>query len=293
MVESSKATKFPALSILYGADGNDALTGNNLANVIHGGFGNDLIFGEGGRDVMRGEGDDDTLSGGSGNDILWGGDGNDTVLGGIGNDEILADRGADILDGGDGIDTLSFRLAGGATVSLATGIGTGLDAAGDKFANFENLHGAIFAACVFTGDDQANRLTGGEENDELHGGGGNDTLVGGNDRDTLEGGDGADRFLYRYTSDGGDSITDFTSGSDKMQISKSGYSIYVAGSTLPVSYFVTGLAATVTGHGQFIYDAAADQLFWDQDGIGGAAARLIATFTNNPTLQASDIQLIA
>lgn len=42
----------------------------------------------------------------------------------------------------------------------------------------------------------------------------------------------------------------------------------------------------------FIYDQALDALFYDPDGTGAAQQRLIATFTNNPILAASDIVVI-
>ncbi len=53
---------------LIGSNGNDALTGNDLANMLSGGQGDDSLFG------------------GSGNDLLVGGAGNDRLTGGLGND---------------------------------------------------------------------------------------------------------------------------------------------------------------------------------------------------------------
>jgi Ca2+-binding RTX toxin-like protein len=69
------------------------------------------------------------------------------------------------------------------------------------------------------GDDW---IDGGYESDTIDGGYGNDTIYGAPGADELTGGDGADVFLYSSTDDsnadyGFDTITDFTSGTDKLQ----------------------------------------------------------------------------
>ena len=67
-----------------GGSGNDAITGDNLANVVRGGAGNDTISG------LRG---DDNLAGDAGNDRLIGG------------------RGSDLMSGGPDADTFVFQAA--------------------------------------------------------------------------------------------------------------------------------------------------------------------------------------
>jgi|GEM_PF-1208998 len=51
--------------------GDDVITGNDVANTLRGGGGNDALYGSGG---------DDTLIGGAGNDTIEGGSGTDTVV---------------------------------------------------------------------------------------------------------------------------------------------------------------------------------------------------------------------
>ena len=122
----------------------------------------------------------DTLDGGAGNDTLTGGDGKDSLIGGIGNDSLDGGRNADTLDGGAGDDI------------LIGGIGNDI-------------------------------LNGGENNDSLDGGGNDDTLYGGAGKDVMSGGGGKDTFVFRNvsesTSAARDTITDFTSGLDKMDLS--------------------------------------------------------------------------
>ncbi|WP_369177406.1 hypothetical protein [Candidatus Thiodubiliella endoseptemdiera] len=65
------------------------------------------------------------------------------------------------------------------------------------------------------GDDT---LTGSTFKDVLVGGLGNDTLTGNGGSDTLTGNGGSDVFDYNNTTDGNDTITDFTKGTDKLDI---------------------------------------------------------------------------
>jgi hypothetical protein len=66
-----------------GGAGNDTILGTDLANVLKGGAGNDLILG------------------GAANDRIWGDSGNDVMSGGIG---------ADVIDPGTGTDIIRDRL---------------------------------------------------------------------------------------------------------------------------------------------------------------------------------------
>ena len=92
-----------------GADGNDSITGNNLANDLLGEGGNDTIDGAGGRDVINGNGGRDEIGGGSGADTLYGGEGYDTITGGAGADLIDGGTGHDDLDGGTQDDVIFGR----------------------------------------------------------------------------------------------------------------------------------------------------------------------------------------
>ncbi|MFC3173398.1 FG-GAP-like repeat-containing protein [Novosphingobium bradum] len=77
---------------------------------------------------------------------------------------------------------------------------------------------------TLTGNEASNLLSGLGGNDTLIGNGGNDTLTGGLGTDTLTGGAGADLFdislddMLGDASTVNDTVTDFTSGEDKLQI---------------------------------------------------------------------------
>src|SRR5262245_61247914 len=81
----------------------------------------------------------------NGADTIYGYGGNDKIFGLGGNDNILGGAGADEIDGGANIDAAFYTDSGeGVFVSLATGLGNGGTAAGDKLTSIENLYGSAF-----------------------------------------------------------------------------------------------------------------------------------------------------
>ncbi len=116
-----------------------------------------------------------------------------TYVGSPGDDTLVADGRADFIFGGEGDDTLD----GGGGEDWILG-GEGND--------------------TLAGGASADRLMGGEGRDTLNGGEGDDWLSGGTGTDTLTGGSGADTFAY-FTGHGSDTITDFTDGEDKIDLS--------------------------------------------------------------------------
>ncbi|TCR62257.1 ExeM/NucH family extracellular endonuclease [Bosea sp. BK604] len=153
------------------ATGVDALA--SIENVI-GGSGNDVISGD---DLAN------RLDGGAGNDTLNGGAGGDLILAGAGNDTI---------DGGAGFDTLDLSAATGPiSVDITRGMVSGAGIGTDSFSNIEKL---LFGAGndVVTGGNGNEAFDGGAGNDTLRGGAGDDALSGGDGDDLLDGGSGDD-----------------------------------------------------------------------------------------------------
>ncbi len=129
VVDDFSTFSFP--SILAG---NDAINGNDFADIIKAGSGNDFVVGNGGADSIEGEAGADTLLGGAGGDTLSGGAGNDSLVGEAGTDvavfsglyaahafsrqgSIVVVTGPDGTDRLDGIEQL--RFGNGQVVAVA------------------------------------------------------------------------------------------------------------------------------------------------------------------------------
>ncbi len=107
--------------------------GNELANVISGslgdnlllgGGGNDSIFASGGNDSVHGEAGADNIDGAAGVDYLAGGDGNDSIDGGDQPDALYGEAGDDFLAGGFNFHTdILVGGAGNDTLNGASGLG--------------------------------------------------------------------------------------------------------------------------------------------------------------------------
>ena len=283
---------------LIGGTGNDTLNGNGGADSLTGGLGNDILNGGAGLDTAifgaadntvnlntggsqdTGEGTDtlsniENLFGGAGNDNLTGNNSANLLDGGTGNDTLSGDNGNDTLIGGDGNDTLS----------------------GDNGAD------------SLLGGDGNDSLTGGNGADSLLGGDGNDSLVGGNGADTLTGGDGndsltgsgnSDSFVFNNPSEGVDTITDFaTSGgsADSILVSAAGFAGGLVVGTLLATQFRSGAGVTSANNAtqRFIYNTTNGGLWFDVDGVGGAASVQFATLAGSPApaLTAARIEVIA
>jgi Ca2+-binding RTX toxin-like protein len=126
-------------------------------------------------------------------------------------DDRLIDKGVilSFVTGGSGDDTFILRRhvsiiegASGGTDSVRIGVTFGLT------AEVENLR--------LTGKKNADATGNGEAN-IINGNSGNNVIAGGTAADTLSGGGGRDTFLYAKF-DGGDTITDFRQGQDRIRI---------------------------------------------------------------------------
>jgi len=159
-------------------------TGNELANAITGGAGND------------------TLSGGAGNDALNGGTGDDILIGGLGNDTLTGGAGVDTASYAGEIDAMFVDLVAGTARR-----GSAAAAIEDTLATIENVTGGSGNDAI-TGSAAANVLIAGAGNDSILAGGGNDIIIGGFGDDLMNGGAGADNFVFE-ASFGRDTITAF------------------------------------------------------------------------------------
>lgn len=249
------------------------------------GTGNDL------HNFMYGGASADTLSGGDGYDYLSGLGGDDSLYGGSGGDSLIGGAGADYMEGNDGDDVYNVDNAGDTVVELA---GEGIDhvyttlsvyTLGDNVENLTwNTWGGTFTG---TGNALDNAIYGGSGNDILSGAGGNDTIRANSGNDTLDGGDGddllvgasgadsytggagADTFRIGYYESGtgtaADSITDFATGVDVIDLAGWDADITVSGDQ--AFTFVGSAAFTGTAGELRAYFDGTDT--WVQGDIGG------------------------
>jgi len=218
---------------------------------------------------------------GAGNDRLDGGTGNDRMLGGSGNDTYVVDSTGDRVF--ETTTTTSTIDAGGIDTVLSS-VGFNLDAyAGVRFV--ENLELTGTANINGTGNALANRLTGNAGNNELNGGLGADTMTGGA---------GADTFVFNTALGGGniDRITDFSVVDDVIHLENAVFT-GLANGALAGAAFAANLtgAATLASH-RIIYETDTGRLFFDADGVGGAAAVEFAVLNAGLALTSADFFVI-
>ncbi|WP_017661585.1 calcium-binding protein [Baaleninema simplex] len=268
---------------LNGGSGNDLITTEDPASDGTAGTG-DVVDAAGGDDIVAGYAGDDSLLGDSGNDLLSGNQGDDSLLGEAGDDIAFGGQDNDYIDGGAGNDSLSGDLGddivrGGAGDDIAYG-GEGND----------TVEGG-------EGDDSA---YGGQGNDTVEGGEGNDLLAGDIGADSLSGGEGNDTFVYSgygnpsVTADslGGDTITDFVSGEDKIALDKAVFS--EIGDTLEASEFVK-VDSNVPGVGEsssikLIYNTTTGELWYNPTEAEGDEV-VIATFEGDADINLGDFEI--
>jgi trimeric autotransporter adhesin len=178
------------------------------------------------------------------------------ITGGTAGDSLLGGSGADTLTGGSGSDTLSG--------------GTGAD----------SLNGGA-------GTDS---LVGGVGNDVIDGGASADTITGGDGIDTITLGSGNDVVIYSAVSDsnsstGVDTITDFATAEDKLEIT-------LSYSTLNTDQTVSAARVDTAGTGVDGVSAANDKLTgargeWAYDTNG----YLLVNFNADAMITASDYKI--
>ena len=267
----------------YGGYGNDTVQGGQVRDNIYGGAGDDEIHADAGDDFLFGGAGDDLIDAADGVDTVFGGAGDDVISHLLGNADIHGGRGFDSLSGGEGADLLdagadddeldgdngSDTLSGGSGDDVIRG-GGGTDLAG--------------------GGSGADALLGGLGNDTLAGDAGTDTLTGGAGRDILTGGAGADVFVWLATTESGttpatrDSITDFTSGTDIIDLSAADADSLLAGNQ---AFVYIGAGGFTSVAGQLQYQAG----LLRGDINGDAVADFVIELLNLPALGATDLVL--
>jgi Ca2+-binding RTX toxin-like protein len=181
------------LSLAFGSDTIENVTGGALGDTIKGNALNNVIEGGGGNDSLTGGGGNDTLAGGSGSDIYRFDTDN-----ALGSDSINETSGGDTLD-------FSATTTRAVKINLATAaaqvVNAGLTLNLLSGSSIENI----------TGGSLGDTLTGNTLNNVIEGRGGNDTLTGASGNDS-----------YRFDTDnalGSDTINESGGGVDALDFS--------------------------------------------------------------------------
>jgi Ca2+-binding RTX toxin-like protein len=312
-----------------GSSAANVITGNDAANILDGRAGADTLFGGDGDDtfILDNAGDavtedlthgtdtikssvahalegnvenltltgsgamsatgndlDNALTGNNAANVLDGGLGADKMSGLSGNDTYIVDNLGDVvieISAAGGTDTVEASVSHTLGLNVEKLILTGadpIDGIGNTRAN------------TLTGNDAANKLIGLAGNDTLQGGKGGDTLTGGVGSDILTGGEDADIFHFDALAEKSDTITDFLSGTDHIEIVAAGFTGAVVGA---VNLASNATPAPTTAAGWFLFDTDNGRLSWDDDGTGAHAAQLLATLTSLPhVLTGADLLVV-
>lgn len=238
---------------LTGDSGDNALNGGHGADLLAGGDGNDVLRGGRGADTLVGGQGDDTLTGGRGRDtFVFTGFIDDAVVPGEPSRPVVFNTGTDtITDFKSGKDKIKISLNSDVPnaqaeapliydqttgkLSYATGNGNETMILAELGAGTELVQSDIIGGTLIDRVQVDTPITGTDGDDELIGSDADETFVGGRGDDQLTGGGGSDAFVFTGFIDdaiipgepfrpvvfttGTDTITDFESGSDKINIS--------------------------------------------------------------------------
>lgn len=286
------------------------ITGNAAANILNGMLGVDTLEGGAGNDTYVTDGTDSlieallggtdtvkssanfTLAANFENLTLTGtanlyGIGNaaaNKITGNAGNNTLAGTTGADTLIGGAGND--SYTIDGGDTIVEAVNAGRDTVHSSASYVlatGLENLFLTLSSNISGTGNKLANKIVGNIGNNSLNG------LAG---ADTLSGGSGGDTFIFTAALTSVDVITDFNVAADTIKIDNAVFTGLAAGALSASAFAVnlTGKAADASD--RVIYESDTGKLFFDKDGLGGAAGVQFAKLTPSLVMTSADIFVI-
>jgi VCBS repeat-containing protein len=159
----------------------------------------------------------------------------------------------------------------------------------DSIAGGADVGQIIHGGDTIKGNNGDDTIYGGSGNDTINGNNGNDTIIGGFGADHLAGGNGDDRFVYSSAADSHagqfDTISDFASGSDKINLTALGALAFLA---------LTSTSTAVPAHTvAWLYDSAANETIvyvnpTDQTLSIGSSSLLEIHLQGIATVQASD-----
>jgi Ca2+-binding RTX toxin-like protein len=314
---------------VYGNGGNDLLIGHGGADYLDGGEGNDIFviggFGSGvqGTTSKADDGNKEWIATGAKHDVIVGGDGVDTlrITTGIGantkaNGTVVLNndnfKSMEVVQVGGTVGRLNvedtalqllndhyYFKANGTVADLSNTLGnnggtinnvvvdaSGLTTNGLRFEGNANQQ-------TFIGTSKADVFVGNGGNDTLTGGGGADTFVFGKVYEQVVTGSSTTVQTYTNTAfnlTGVDTITDFTRGTDKIELHLDQYSQLAGFNASMLRVNSTGTAQDANDY--LVYNTTTKTLSYDADGNGSGAKVDIAILTGVTTLSTSDFVIV-
>ncbi|WP_434658168.1 DUF4214 domain-containing protein [Sulfurimonas sp. NW9] len=200
-----------------------------------------------------------TIKGGVGVEQITAGANGDTITGGAGDDTITLGAGADNVTVDAGTDTL-INLAAADTLTVDASAIANLTSANGNTLDMTGLAGYTNNGTVVlnnTGGASAT-IKGGVGVEQITAGANGDTITGGAGDDTITLGAGADTVVFgaTATANGSDTISSFTSGTDKLNVA----AFETAGATVALTGNITitnGVVYTLVGQAAGAADSAA------------------------------------
>ena len=212
-----------------------------------------------GNDTIHSKGGNDTITTASGNDTVYLGDGTYTVDLGAGNDKVYLTTNASSINGNTGTDEAVVRAFDGfvdvyidlkfSTYFVPSKL-TAQDGMDVSLESFEKVTIEGNVAATILGTAAADTLVGDAGADIITGRGGADTLTGGSK---------SDKFIFESGDTGiteatADTITDFSTGTDKIDVDNPGTYVEADGtSTADFAAFITAANASLTTNSDDIY----------------------------------------
>jgi autotransporter-associated beta strand protein len=311
------------LITLNGNADNNSLTGSNARDIINGLDGNDTLNGFGGIDTINGGNGDDVIQVSTSGSFLDGGANVDTlqilsnaitlasvsgfeniVMGGGSSSLTLTGAqfagGFDLFSTLSGTGTITVNLDPANTAMNARGMALQLGSSINFIVNgssaADSIKLALGASGSVGGGTGTDVIVGSNLVDDINGGSDIDKIRGGGGADVLAGGSGADVFKYRNASDSGlgaaaDIITDFVSGTDRINLTRIDTNPFLAGDQNFV--FVDTVAFTNNGIAQIRWvDLGADlRIEADINGDGAADMHILLQGAGAGVLTAADFVL--
>jgi hypothetical protein len=195
--------------------------------------------------------------------------------------------GNDTIDAGNQTVACAINLNGGTWSTIGTTYYNGAAQVNNSLSIAYEVTGVAGVSNVIE------NAIGSAQADTLIGNAAANRLTGGNGADTLTGGNGADVFFFASTAQGGDTITDFVSGTDRIEVYSANFAGLAVG-TLVSSRFVSGSApVALDGNAVFLYNSSTGQLSFDSNGTAAGGATQIATLSGAVSLNAGDIRIVA